>query len=150
MGSITQVLVPTGIAVHFWFGRRDRLAAGLCLAWTGTSARDAAVYIADAPYQRLTLIGGEHDWAFVLGPAHLNLLNRAGLIAALVTALAVLLVLAGFAAYASGLFSRERRSGPTPHTQYGFGERRPPIASLARSVGLAEHDGVRYPPHAMQ
>ena len=40
----------------------------LCLAWAGTSAHEASIYIADAPYERLELIGGYHDWAFVLGP----------------------------------------------------------------------------------
>jgi hypothetical protein len=107
MGSVTQVLVPLGIAAYFWFARRDFLAAGLCLAWAGTSARDAAVYIADAPYERLQLIGGEHDWAFVLGPAHLNLLDRAGLIAAAVTGLAVTLVVAGILVCLLRLIRRE-------------------------------------------
>jgi hypothetical protein len=45
----------------------------VCLAWAGTSARDSSVYIADAPYERLPLIGGDHDWAFLLhGSDHLD------------------------------------------------------------------------------
>ena len=150
MGSVAQVAVPLGIAAYFWFARRDRLAAGLCLAWAGTSARDAAVYIADAPYQRLTLIGGEHDWAFVLGPGHLNMLDRAGLIAGLGTAFAVALVLAGTALCAVGLVRGERRDlMPERHPQYGFGSRRPPAAPPS-GVRLASRSRVRYPPGAMQ
>ncbi len=30
---------------------------------------DVSIYIADAPFQRLPLIGGSHDWAYLLGPA---------------------------------------------------------------------------------
>jgi hypothetical protein len=71
MGSITQVCVPLGLAVYFLLLRRDRIGAGVCAAWAGTAARDASVYIRDAPYERLQLIGGEHDWAFVLAP-HLS------------------------------------------------------------------------------
>jgi hypothetical protein len=113
MGSITQVLVPLGIAAYFWLVRRDLMATGLCLAWAGTSARDAAVYIADAPYERLQLIGGEHDWAFVLGPSHLNILDRAGLIAATVTGFAVAFVVAGVVMCALGLFRNETPGLPS-------------------------------------
>ncbi len=82
MGSITQVMVPVGLATYFLVFRKDRLGGGVCLAWAATSAQDASVYIADAPYQRLHLIGGTHDWAFVLGPEHLNMLSSAHTIAA--------------------------------------------------------------------
>ncbi len=72
LGSITQIAVPVGLAVYFLWWRKDRVAGGLMLAWTGTSAWDASVYIADAPYERLQLIGGDHDWAFLLGPTEFN------------------------------------------------------------------------------
>ena len=151
MGSITQVAVPLGIAVYFWFARRDRLAAGVCLTWAGTAARDAAVYIADAPYQRLTLIGGEHDWAFVLGPSHLNVLDKAGLIAAAVTGFAVVLVIAGTAACGSGLFRPERPYVPLEgRSQYGFASRRPPVVPSQTDSHVAGRPSVRYPPGAMQ
>lgn len=65
-GSGTQVAVPLGLAAYFGFARRDRLAAALMLAWAATSAQNVSVYIADAPYERLELIGGYHDWAFLL------------------------------------------------------------------------------------
>lgn len=66
MGSVMQVAVPLGLAAYFLVLRRDLVAAALCLAWAGTSARDAGVYIADAPHEALPLIGGSHDWAFIL------------------------------------------------------------------------------------
>lgn len=72
LGSITQIAVPGGLALYFLWWRKDRIAGGLMLAWAGTSAWDASVYIADAPYERLQLIGGDHDWAFLLGPTEFN------------------------------------------------------------------------------
>ena len=72
LGSITQIAVPIGLAVYFLWWRKDRVAGALMLAWAGTSAWDASVYIADAPYERLQLIGGDHDWAFLLGPTEFN------------------------------------------------------------------------------
>lgn len=68
MGSGLQVLVPLLFAAVFWLRERDVLGTALCLGWAGTSLQDASLYIADAPFQRLPLIGGEHDWAWVLGP----------------------------------------------------------------------------------
>jgi hypothetical protein len=85
MGSINQCAVPCGLAAYFWFWRRDGVGACTCLAWAATNFQDASVYIADAPYQRLELLGGGmHDWAFVLGPDHLNQLQNAHTIAATV------------------------------------------------------------------
>jgi hypothetical protein len=94
MGSIMQCAVPLGLAAYFWFGRRDRVAACVCAAWAATNLQDASVYIADAPTQRLELIGGEHDWAFVLGPDHLNRLQDAHTIAAVVRGAGLVLLLA--------------------------------------------------------
>ncbi len=105
MGSITQVLVPVGLAVYFLWFRKDALGGGVCLAWAATSAQDASVYIADAPYQTLHLIGGTHDWAFVLGPEHLNMLNSAHTIAAVVKGFGFLLLFAGIAVCIRGLLS---------------------------------------------
>lgn len=83
-GSVVQVFVPLLIAVHLSW-RREPLSALLCLAWAGTSAHDVSVYIADAPEERLELIGGMHDWAFALGPEGFAAMDRAGAIAAAVS-----------------------------------------------------------------
>lgn len=95
LGSITQVAVPLGLAAYFLLWRTDRVAGGLMLAWAGTSAWDASVYIADAPYERLPLIGGDHDWAFLLGPSEFNNYEIADELAGFVEFMGGLSVLAG-------------------------------------------------------
>lgn len=82
MGSVTQVAVPWALAAYFFAGRGDFLGGTFCLTWAGTAAQNASVYIADAPWQELQLIGGSHDWGFVLG--HFGAVHRAADIAAVV------------------------------------------------------------------
>lgn len=88
LGSIFQVLVPVGLAGYFLGVRHDRLGGSVCLAWAATSAADVARYVADAPVEALPLIGGTHDWATILGPEHLDRLDRAAAWAAAVDRLA--------------------------------------------------------------
>ena len=109
MGSITQIGVPLGLAVYFLVARRDWVAGGVCLAWASTSAQDASVYIADAPYQMLQLIGGEHDWAFVLGPENFNMLDRADTVAATVKGFGFAMLLTGIAFCIASPFLEKRR-----------------------------------------
>jgi len=109
MGSVTQILVPLGLAVYFLGFRHDLLGGGVCLAWAGTSAQDVSVYVADAPYERLPLIGGYHDWAAILGPEHFNALDSAGTVAAIVEGLGMAFLLAGLAVCVAGPFVEERR-----------------------------------------
>ncbi len=97
MGSVNQILVPIGLSAYFLWFRRDRIGGGLCLAWAGTSAANVAIYIADAPYRRLPLIGGIHDWAYILGPPHLNELGAAHGLGVAVKTFGALCVLGGFA-----------------------------------------------------
>jgi len=68
MGSIAQVAVPLLLALYFFVRRGDWVAAGVCLAWAATSAIEVSIYVADAPTQKLDLIGDSHDWALILGP----------------------------------------------------------------------------------
>lgn len=84
MGSIFQCAIPLGVGAYFCFVRRDAVGAVVCLAWAATNFQDASVYIADAPVQNLQLIGGEHDWATILGPQHFDIVERAGSIASVV------------------------------------------------------------------
>lgn len=91
-GSALQVGVPVGLAAYFLGLRRDRAGGAVCLAWAATSAHDVARYVADAPYERLPLIGGHHDWAFILRP-HLDLADD----------LAYVLQAGGFALLGAGL-----------------------------------------------
>lgn len=115
-GSAFQILVPVGLAAYFWLAGRDRLAAGLCLAWAGTSAQQVAVYVADAPSQLLPLLGGDHDWAFILG--RLGLLDRAHELAAATRWSGVLLLLAGLGTCAWGLVRSSSDRGPRPREAF--------------------------------
>jgi hypothetical protein len=68
-GSFAQVAFPLGLAIYFAVFRGEVWAGAPLLAWAGASLRNVAVYIADAPYQRLELWGGDnvvHDWAQLL------------------------------------------------------------------------------------
>ena len=116
MGSILQVAVPIGLAVYFAWWRRDTLAGAVCLAWGGTSLQDASVYVADAPYQALELIGGEHDWAYVLGPEGFDRLDQAAAIARTVraTGLVLLVVALGAVAYGAWCAFSDRPRVPAP------------------------------------
>ena len=93
MGSITQVAVPWALAAYFFVARRDVFGGVVCLAWAGTSAQNASVYIADAPWESLPLIGGYHDWAFVLGPENFDVLHRAADVAAVVRTVGLVMLL---------------------------------------------------------
>ncbi|MEX2394891.1 MAG: hypothetical protein WD826_10480 [Actinomycetota bacterium] len=65
-GSFFQVAVPVGLAAYFFAFRGDESASALMFGWAATSSYSVATYIADAPYERLELIGGDHDWAHIL------------------------------------------------------------------------------------
>ena len=107
-GSTTQVLVPAGLAVYFWLWQRDAMASGVTLAWAASSAQDASVYIADAPSQSLPLIGGHHDWNYLL--SQWQLLDSSAGIARSVLALGALLGVAAVAVAAFPLFRQWRMS----------------------------------------
>jgi hypothetical protein len=102
MGSVLQILAPWAFALYFLLVRRDHLGAIFCLAWAGASAQNASLYIADAPYQALPLIGGHHDWAFILGD-HFDALDKADELAAIVEAGGMMLVASGLAIAGFGL-----------------------------------------------
>ena len=70
MGSGLQILVPFGLAAYFWFRQRDRLSCGLIMCWAATATQDVSVYIADAPFRSIQLIGGTHDWWWLLNRWH--------------------------------------------------------------------------------
>lgn len=116
-GSAAQVAVPLAFAWYFGVNRRDAAGGGFCLAWAGASLWDVSVYIADAPVQALPLIGGgEHDWAFLLGPQGWDVMHRAEEIAGFVeftggvlTAIGVVIALQAWAT------RMRRRPAPITH-----------------------------------
>jgi hypothetical protein len=126
MGSVLQCAVPLGLAAYFLLVRRDRLAAVVCAAWAATSLADASVYVADAPYERLELLGGEHDWAFALGPDGLDRLHQAGAIAAAVRGAGVVVLVVAAACATWELAARwvTPTRGAAPDRLVGTGARR--------------------------
>lgn len=107
MGSVAQVAVPLGLASYFLL-RHDRAAGAFTLGWAGISTWEVSVYIADAPYERLQLIGGRHDWAYLLGRDGWDALTAAGTIAAWVKGLGMLLVVAGVVVAMRGALEAQR------------------------------------------
>jgi hypothetical protein len=91
-GSIAQVAFPLAMAAYFAV-RRDPAAAGFCVAWAGASMWDVSVYVADAPVQALPIVGGSHDWAYILG--YFGALDRAGAIAGWIELAGGIVLLAG-------------------------------------------------------
>lgn len=122
-GSMGQIMWPLGIGIAFLWKNRDPLGAGLCLAWAGTAAQNASVYVADAPTMALPLIGGHHDWNMILGPTHLDMLGAAHSIGAVVWTAGLALWVTGFALCVGGSWLRRRwirgnAEAPTPGTAW--------------------------------
>jgi hypothetical protein len=95
-GSFAQVAVPLGLAVYFLLARRDHAGAAVCMGWAATSALDASRYIADAPFERLELLGGDHDWAYFFGPEGIDAMHRAAGVANAVSSFGWLLFAGSF------------------------------------------------------
>jgi hypothetical protein len=97
-GSLLQVAVPLGLAWYFGIFKRDAAGGGFCLAWAGASAWDVSVYVADAPVQALPLIGGgQHDWAYLLGPRGWDVMHLADEIAGVLEFSGAVLAIVGVA-----------------------------------------------------
>lgn len=65
-GSFFQVVFPLAFSVSFLL-RKELFSAILVLLWCGDSLIDVSFYVGDAYAQEMPLIGGEHDWAYLLG-----------------------------------------------------------------------------------
>jgi len=65
-GSLFQILFPMIFAGYFLW-KKQKYAATVPLWFAGVSAIDVVSYIKDAPYGEMELIGGEHDWSYLLG-----------------------------------------------------------------------------------
>lgn len=89
-GSLTQVAIPASLAFYFWV-HEQRSASAVTIFWTGESLTNVAIYVADAQRMELPLIGGDHDWNYLL--ARLNLLDRADSIGRFVFLLGALSIL---------------------------------------------------------
>lgn len=72
-GTLGQLLIPLICLFAFLF-RNDIYAAAIMLWWFGENLIDVSIYIADARTRALPLIGGEHDWYYLL--AVMNVLEK--------------------------------------------------------------------------
>lgn len=113
MGSILQIAVPWGLAAYFMLFRNDPLGGTFCLAWAGSSAQNVSIYIADAPYQTLDLIGGEHDWAYLLGPEQFDALGKAASIASVTKGIGAAMLCVAIAICVAGLLLSYRPTAST-------------------------------------
>ncbi len=95
-GSVAQVAVPAVLAAYFLVARRDHGGAAVCMAWAATAALDVSRYVADAPYERLQLIGGDHDWAFFFSAEGIDAMDRAAGVAHAVSTMGWLLYAGSF------------------------------------------------------
>jgi hypothetical protein len=89
-GSLMQILIPAICAIYFWL-HQQRASSATALFWAGESLTNVAIYVADARRIELPLIGGDHDWNYLLD--RLNLLNQADALGRLVFLLGVLAIL---------------------------------------------------------
>ena len=104
-GSATQVAVPLGLGAYFWFRRKEFFATVVMLAWAASSLNNVSIYIFDATRRVLPLLGDPsgHDWAYLLGPQVLNVLQHTDAIAYTTRAASVLLFAGALAVIGYGL-----------------------------------------------
>lgn len=69
-GTIAQIAFPIACIWYFFFSQQ-RFSASIISYWLGFSCINVGIYVGDARAQILPLIGGEHDWAFLLTQWHL-------------------------------------------------------------------------------
>jgi hypothetical protein len=123
LGSAFQVGVPLVLALSFVHHRRDRIAVAVCLAWASTAAADVARYVVDAPVEKLELIGGKHDWAYILGPEGLDRMDDAAMFGNVIDGFALVLMVFAVAACTWPMlrwaFSGDgRRRARAPHRRH--------------------------------
>lgn len=109
VGSLFQIVFPLTFALYF-FRRGDRYSGHLLLLWVAQNFVKVAIYAADAKAMQLDLIGGEHDWNYLLGTLHL--LSYAKAVGACLYVAGLLLAL--FGAYGALMESQKDPSTASP------------------------------------
>lgn len=85
-GTLMQIIFPLFIALYF-FRAGYRTGVQVFIFWLGQNLVNISVYAADGRARKLHLIGGKHDWYYMLG--QLNLLDKAELVGAIFFLLAI-------------------------------------------------------------
>jgi len=65
-GTLGQLIIPLMFFGYFFF-HRQFFSSGIMMWWFGQNFIGVGTYIADARMQVLELIGGQHDWTYLLG-----------------------------------------------------------------------------------
>lgn len=89
-GTLMQIIFPLFIAFYF-FRAGYRTGVQVLVFWLGQNLVNISVYAADAQVRKLHLIGGKHDWYYLLG--QLNLLDQAELVGSLFFLSAIIIFL---------------------------------------------------------
>lgn len=145
-GSVAQVAFPLFMAAYFWARARDAAASGFCLAWAGASAWDVSVYAGDAVAQSLPLVGGgEHDWAYILGPHGFDAIQMTGSVAGFIefsgAVMAVLGIGIALMSAAAGVSRAPSRSTRAPRPSRMVTTAPPPARTVAAATLHTQHDG---------
>lgn len=91
-GTIVQILVPS-IFLGYFFYQQNFFSVFFCLFWIGNNLINISVYIKDAVYMSLPLVGGgKHDWNLLLTKR--GMLEKSDLIGSIVWFLGVVCILA--------------------------------------------------------
>ncbi len=69
-GSGFQILIPI-VFIFYFYMRSDHFSSTLLLFWLGQNIMNVSVYVSDAIYMQLPLLGGGgensiHDWNYIL------------------------------------------------------------------------------------
>jgi len=82
-GSLMQIVLPS-LAIYVFLKSSLRSLIGT-LYWLGHNMINVSVYIGDAPFRRLPLLGGDnsiHDWNWIFN--HAGMMDSAGTISSIV------------------------------------------------------------------
>ena len=86
-GTLMQIIFPLFL-VWYFYHNRYRTGVQIFIFWLGQNLINISVYAADADKMKLKLIGGRHDWLYLLNK--LGLLNSADEVGYFFYAIAIL------------------------------------------------------------
>lgn len=92
-GTLAQLLIPLGFGVYFLAFRREIMAGLACGYWLAENLIYVAVYMADARFMILPLLGDpdSHDWNYLF--SKMNLLHQSTAIAGVIRGIGVMGIL---------------------------------------------------------